>query len=165
MEKIRFLVAFISLISFFSLQANAKEEWMKCKAQDDCVLAEGPCGYASAVNKKYSKNFTDNSKHAACDKVTNFNSSRASSTAKCVQDTCSTYKKIEDKTKRSCSKDAECTFGIEGCWQWVAINKTFVTKETMFQGGHQIIDANVDCAASTILGPQPKAVGHDNSCE
>ena len=127
-------MAVLSILLFQRpLWAETKEELTKCQSEKDCVLVEGDCGYASAVHRDHVREFKSGLS-GVCDKSVAFNS--ANNTVKCLQNKCRVYFKIGEPAKRTCTKDSDCTFGLMGCWNWIAVNKKFVDESAGAFGGH-----------------------------
>lgn len=58
-------------------------KWFACESSDDCVLAKGPCGSATAINRSFRGPFEKNAKKMVCKKSTDYKVDRRLKNAGC----------------------------------------------------------------------------------
>jgi len=78
----KFLIALAFITSPFALAAE-NPKWFGCESSDDCILAKGACGSATAVNRAFRGPFEKESKKMVCKKATDFKTDRKHKTAGC----------------------------------------------------------------------------------
>jgi hypothetical protein len=79
------LLLFLPLVTSYA-QAADHAKWFTCESSDDCILAKGPCGSATAVNRAFRGAFEKDSKKMVCKKATDFKADRKLKTAGCSID-------------------------------------------------------------------------------
>jgi hypothetical protein len=77
------LLILISLLMCHAAFGAEQSRWFKCESSDDCVLARGPCGDATAVNRSFRWLFEKSSKSVVCKKATDYKADRKLKTAGC----------------------------------------------------------------------------------
>lgn len=71
--------------------AAENPKWFKCESSDDCILAKGACGSATAVNRAFRAPFEKSAKKMVCKKSEDFKLDRKHKTAGCsIDDKCVT---------------------------------------------------------------------------
>jgi hypothetical protein len=82
----RTLFLFLMLCLSPSALAAQNPKWFKCESSDDCILAKGACGSATAVNRSFRGPFEKDAKKMVCKKATDFKTDRKTKTAGCSMD-------------------------------------------------------------------------------
>jgi hypothetical protein len=71
------------LLASSSAFAGSHDRWYKCESSDDCILARGPCGAATAINRSFRWLFEKTAKNSACTETLDFKKDKKLKTAGC----------------------------------------------------------------------------------
>jgi hypothetical protein len=88
MNKRFFLNTLCWLLFPISALATTNENWFVCKETRECVLVQGQCGFALAINRDFVTAFEAQGKAESCLKTVDFKIEKKLKIGKCVQGTC-----------------------------------------------------------------------------